>query len=178
MSDIQNAGPLPDANSAWVKPDRSPTVEFFQYFRAVDRMFRAVVGVVNQPDTPLPTDLRNEYLEVACSDEALALSTGTAKVTFRLPYQITLSEVRASLKVAQSSGSIFTVDINADGASILSTKITIDNGERTSKTAATAPVLLTTALPDDAEMTVDIDQVGDGTAKGLKVLLIGTRPAP
>ena len=27
----------------------------------------------------------------------------------------------------------------------------------------------------DAEITVDIDQVGDGTAKGLKVVLIGTR---
>ena len=27
----------------------------------------------------------------------------------------------------------------------------------------------------DAEMTIDIDQVGDGTAKGLKVTLIGRR---
>ncbi len=28
----------------------------------------------------------------------------------------------------------------------------------------------------DAEMTIDIDTVGDGTAKGLKVTLIGYRP--
>lgn len=178
MVDTQNPGPLPDANSAWVKPDWRPTVEFFQYFRAVDKVIRTVVGVINQPDTPLPTDLRNEYLEVACSDEALALAAGTGKVTFRLPYLIDLIEVRASLKTAQSSGSIFMVDINANGSSILSTKITIDNGERTSKTAATPPVLSTTNLADDSEMTVDIDQIGDGTARGLKVLLIGTRPAP
>lgn len=174
--DIPN--PLIDANFRWFQADGRPTPEAFQYLRAMDRATRATVNAANQPDTPLPPDLRNEYLEVACSDEALALTTGTAKVTFRLPYQITLSEVRASLKVAQSSGSIFTVDINANGASILSTKITIDNSERTSKTAVTAPVISTANLADDAEMTVDIDQVGDGTAKGLKVLLIGTRPAP
>lgn len=174
----QNPGPMPDANSALVKPDAAPSTEWYRYLQAVDRAFRAVVTVINQPATPLPPDLRNEYLEAACSDEALALTTGTAKVTFRLPYLIDLSEVRASLKVAQSSGSIFTVDVNANGTSILSTKITIDNGERTSKTAATPPVLSTTNIPDDAEITVDIDQVGDGTAKGLKILLIGTRPAP
>ena len=30
-------------------------------------------------------------------------------------------------------------------------------------------------LADDAEITIDIDQVGNGTAKGLKLTLIGTR---
>lgn len=110
---------------------------------------------------------------VACSDETTPLSTGTGKVTFRMPYAFTLSSVRASLTVAQTSGSIFTVDINEGGTSILSTKITIDNTEKTSTTAATPPVISDTALADDAEITIDIDQIGDGTAKGLKVSLIG-----
>ena len=114
-------------------------------------------------------------LVVACSDEGTALATGTAKVTFRMPRAVTLTGVRASLTVAQSSGSIFTVDINEGGTTILSTKITIDNGEKTSTTAATPPVISDSALADDAEITVDIDQIGDGTAKGLKVTLIGTR---
>lgn len=114
-------------------------------------------------------------LEVACSDESTALTTGTAKVTFRMPRAVTLTEVRASLTTAQSSGSIFTVDINEGGASILSTKITIDNTEKTSTTAAAPPVISDSSLADDAEMTVDIDQIGDGTAKGLKITLIGTR---
>lgn len=113
-------------------------------------------------------------LVIACSDESTGLTTGTAKVTFRMPFAITLTAVRASLSVAQSSGSIFTVDINEAGASILSTKLTIDNTEKTSTTAATAAVISDTALGDDAEITIDIDQVGDGTAKGLKVYLIGT----
>lgn len=114
-------------------------------------------------------------LVIACSDESTALAAGTAKVTFRMPRAVTLSIVRASLTVAQGAGSILTIDINDGGSTILSTKITIDNTEKTSTTAATAPVISDTALADDAEITIDIDQVGDGTAKGLKVYLIGTR---
>lgn len=116
-----------------------------------------------------------ESLVIACSDETTALTTGAAKITFRMPYAFTLSAVRASLTTAQTSGSIFTVDINEGGSTILSTKLTIDNAEKTSTTAATAAVISDSSIADDAEMTIDIDQVGDGTAKGLKVVLIGTR---
>jgi hypothetical protein len=118
----------------------------------------------------LPTEV-----QVAASDETTALTTGTAKVTFRMPYAMTITAVRASLSTAQASGSIFTVDINEGGTSILSTKLTIDNTEKTSTTAATAAVISDTALADDAEITIDIDQIGDGTAAGLKVTIIGTR---
>ena len=113
-------------------------------------------------------------LVVAASDETTALTAGTAKITFRMPRAVTLTAVRASLTTAQASGSIFTVDINEAGTSILSTKLTIDNTEKTSTTAATPPVISDTALADDAEITIDIDQIGNGTATGLKVALIGT----
>ena len=116
-----------------------------------------------------------QSIVVAASDESTALTTGTAKVTFRMPYAMTLSAVRCSLTTAQTSGSIFTVDINGGGTTILSTKLTIDNTEKTSTTAATAAVISDVNLADDAEITIDIDQVGDGTAKGLKITLIGTR---
>ena len=42
-------------------------------------------------------------------------------------------------------------------------------------TAATAAVISDSALADDAEITIDVDQIGDGTAKGLKVYLIGKK---
>ena len=116
-----------------------------------------------------------QSIVVAASDETTALATGTAKVTFRMPYAFTLTSVRASLTTAQASGSIFTVDINEGGTTILSTKLTIDNTEKTSTTAATAAVISDVNLADDAEITIDIDQIGDGTAKGLKITLIGTR---
>ena len=114
-----------------------------------------------------------QCIPVACSDETTALTVGNGKVTFRMPFPMTLTSVRASLTTAQASGSVFTVDINEGGTSILSTKLTIDNTEKTSTTAMTAAVISYAALADDAEITIDIDQIGDGTAKGLKVYLIG-----
>jgi hypothetical protein len=114
-------------------------------------------------------------IQLAASDETTALTTGTAKVTFRMPHAMTLTSVRASLTTAQASGSIFTVDINQGGTSVLGTKLTIDNTEKTSVTAATAATITTSALTDDSEITIDIDQIGNGTATGLKITLIGTR---
>lgn len=111
-------------------------------------------------------------------DETTACTTGTAKKTFRMPHAMTVTAVRGSLTTAQAAdggGGIFTVDVNEGGVSILSTKLTIDNNEKTSTTAVTAPVISDSSLADDAEITIDIDQVGDGSAAGLKVTLIGTR---
>lgn len=112
-------------------------------------------------------------LVVACSDLTTALTTGTAKNTFPWPRGVTLSSVHAFLVTPQTSGSTFTVDVNEAGSTILSTKITIDNGETDSTTAATAPVLSDTGLAVMAKMTVDIDQVGDGTARGLYLVFTG-----
>jgi hypothetical protein len=114
-------------------------------------------------------------IQVAASDETTAITAGTAKVTFRLPCAFTLTEVRASLTTAQTSGSIFTVDINLGGVSVLGTKLTIDNTSKTSVGATTPATLVTTSMTDDGEITIDVDQIGDGTAKGLKITLIGTR---
>ena len=116
---------------------------------------------------------RSEVLIVAVGDETTAITTGTAKVTFRMPWAMTLTAVRASLTTASSSGTP-TVDINEGGTTILSTKLTIDASEKTSTTAATPAVISDAALADDAEITIDIDVAGTG-AKGLKVYLIGTR---
>lgn len=114
-----------------------------------------------------------KVIQLAASDETTALTTGTAKITFRMPYAMMLTAVRASLSTAQTSGSTFTVDINKGGSTILSTKLTIDNTEKTSTTAATPAVISDSSLADDAEITIDIDTVGDGTAAGLKISLIG-----
>ncbi len=118
---------------------------------------------------------QTESIIIACSDETTALAAGAAKLTFRMPYSFTVTGIRASLTTAQTSGSIFTVDVNESGITIMSTLLTIDNTEKTSTTAATPPVISDPSIADDAEMTIDIDQIGDGTAKGLKVVLMGHR---
>lgn len=112
------------------------------------------------------------YLPVG--DETTAITASTAKLTFRIPFACSLSSIKASLSTAQISGNIFTVDINKNLTSILSTKLTIDNTEKTNKTAA-APYILTssdTTFAEDDEITIDVDQIGDSTAKGLKVWLL------
>jgi len=114
-------------------------------------------------------------LVIACSDETTDLTTGTAKVTFRMPYKMNCTEVRANVNTAPV-GSTIEVDINKSGASILGTVISIDASEKTSTTATTPPFIDTPTLEDDTEITIDIDQVGSSTAgKGLKVVMIGKR---
>ena len=114
---------------------------------------------------------------VACSDETTALTTGT-KVTMRMPYAFTLTEVRASLTTAGTGANLVTVDIEQGGTSILSTNITIDATQTTSTTATTQPVISTSALTDDASIDFDIDQIDSGgVSAGLKVYLIGYRVA-
>lgn len=117
-----------------------------------------------------------ESMVLAVSDETTALTPGTAKMTFRMPYAFELSEVRASLTGAGSASGTTTIDINEGGVSILSTEITIDNTEKTSTTAATPAVISDANLADDAEITIDIDAVTGGADEtGLKVMLIGRR---
>ena len=134
-------------------------------------------GALGTPSSGNASNLTNlpATIQLACSDETTALTAGTAKVTFRMPYAMTLTAVRASVTTAPT-GSTLVVDINEGGTSILSTKLSIDATEKTSTTAATAAVISDSALADDAEITIDIDQIGGTIAgAGLKVTLIGIR---
>ena len=116
-----------------------------------------------------------ETIVIAASDETTALTTGTAKVTFRMPFAMTLTSVRSSVTTAPT-GATFIVDINEGGSTILSTKLSIDASEKTSTTAASAAVISDATLADDAEITIDFDQVGSTIAgAGAKVYLIGYR---
>ncbi len=116
-----------------------------------------------------------ESLIIAVGDETTAITTGTSKVTFRMPYAFTVTAVRGSLSTAQTSGGQVIVDVNEGGVSIISTKLLFDNGSKTTVGSSPQPVISDSSLADDAEITIDIDNVGDGTAKGLKVTLIGHR---
>jgi len=116
-----------------------------------------------------------ESFVLAASDETTALTTGTAKLTFRMPYAFTLTAVRASVNTAPTDADII-IDINEGGVSILSTKLSIDATEKTSTTAVTPAVISDASLADDAEITIDIDQIGSTIAgAGLKIVLIGNQ---
>lgn len=112
-------------------------------------------------------------IQVAFSDMTTAITTGTSKAMFPAPYDMTVTEIFATLNTPQTSGNIFTVDVNESGTSIISTKITIDNTENSSLTATTPPVISDATLTKGNLITIDIDQVGDGTAKGGILTIIG-----
>lgn len=134
-----------------------------------------VLAVNSGATAPEWTDAApTESFIIALGDETTAIETGR-KVTFRMPYAFTLTGVRASVNTAPT-GSTIIVDINEGGVSVLSTKLTIDISETTSTTATTPPVISDASLADDAEITVDIDQIGSTVAgTGLKVTLIGNK---
>lgn len=144
------------------------------YYTGAD--LETILAEIGATLTALTTDVATktvQHIGVAISDETTAITAGTGKIAFVMPYDFELTEVIASLSTPQASGSAFTLDINQNSASILSTKLTIDNAESSSITAATPAVLSTTTLAKGDLLTIDVDQVGDGSAKGAKVYLVG-----
>jgi hypothetical protein len=123
----------------------------------------------------ISTAAKTEVIAIACGDETTATAAATAVVTFHMPYAFYLTGIKAGVTTAPV-GSVLTVDLNEAGSTCLTTKLTIDAGEKTSATAATAAVIggAGPALAADALMTIDVDGVGSSTAgAGLKVYLIG-----
>ena len=114
-----------------------------------------------------------EAFVVPISDQTTALTTGT-KMTWRMPYAFTITDIRASVNTAQTSGDALRFDVKEGGTSLMSTLLTIDNSEKTSTTAAAARVISDTSIADDAELTFIIDRVGAATvATGAVITLIG-----
>lgn len=123
-----------------------------------------------QASTGLPV----EFCIVA-SDETTALTAAAGKVTFRAPYAFTVTALRCSVNTAPTGATIL-VDVNESGTTIISTKLMIDATEKTSTTATTPYVISDSAIADDAEISIDIDQIGSTIAgAGLKVWILGYR---
>ena len=99
-------------------------------------------------------------------------SAGTKKAVIpRFPYDLDNITLNLAVDTAPT-GSAFIVDLKVDDVSILSTEISIDDGETDSSTAATPYVLTTTSITEGAKITVDIDQVGATTPGQNPVLTI------
>lgn len=129
-------------------------------------------GVIVLAD--IATAAKTECFIIACSDETTALTAATGKAEFQLPYAFTVTDVMMTLTTAATGGTLCTVDINEGGTSILSTKLTTDASEKTSRTAATAAVISDSSLANNGVITIDVDAIGSTIAgAGLKVYIIG-----
>ena len=126
------------------------------------------------PDTGTFAKAGDHFVTIYLSDQTgTDLAVGTAAVTWRTPFAMTVTDVKAGLKGSSSSG-LPTFDINESGISVLSTKLTIDASETTSETAATPEVISDTSWAADAEITFDIDVAGTG-ADGAFVTILYDR---
>jgi hypothetical protein len=88
-----------------------------------------------------------------------------------MPYNFTITEIYATVKTASSSG-VPSIQIQQNSLDILSTSLTIDASEKTSRTATTPVVISDTTLDINGVIEFDIDVIGTGT-QGLVVYIIG-----
>jgi len=101
-------------------------------------------------------------------------TTVTNKVggDFVMPFPGFVSEVGATVDTAGVTGTM-TIDINKNGVTILKTKITIDNGEKTSRDAAIPSIVdVSTRTFEIGDIfTFDVDSVNTTPALGLTVFM-------
>lgn len=109
-----------------------------------------------------------DSLGFAVSDETTAITSGTSKLSFRMPYQFQVTGVTAYLTTTGSTTTI--IDVNRQGSTIFSSPINLTSGQYTT----TVTNLSSTILYDSDVITVDIDAAGTG-AKGLKLWINGYR---
>ena len=122
-----------------------------------------------------PPQLFPETFILSVTSENGLITTGSGKIKFRTPFNFVPLEVRGSVTEA-SSGSSIICTIKADGVSILSNHLEIPSGSKTSQDALTLPIISAGTISDDAEISIDVDQVGSSTpGRGLKVLIAGRR---
>jgi hypothetical protein len=110
-----------------------------------------------------------QVAEMACSGPDTLLTTGTEVAWWYAERAGTMTAVSAGVRVV-ATGAAVTADINKNGTTILSTKITIDVSEYTSLTAATPAVISVASFAAGDRFTVDIDQVGS-TIAGKELLV-------
>ncbi len=110
----------------------------------------------------IPNDaVSYEYVQVACSDLTTDVTTGTNKGFTTSPVTGTITNVYVDLLTPGTSTGI-TVDINNGGTTILSTKLTTDATENTSRTASTAAVISSASITAGDRLTFDFDVVPTG----------------
>jgi hypothetical protein len=112
-----------------------------------------------------------ETFKIDFGNETTVISTGNGQKEFQMPYDFTITEVFATVATASSSG-LVTIQIQQNALDILSTELTIDASEKTSRTAATPVVIADNTMDNNGIITFDLDGVGTGVT-GLVLYVIG-----
>ena len=127
--------------------------------------------VYNLVCTKYESQAVRETFKIDFGTETTAVATGDGQKEFQMPYNFTLTEVYATVKTPSSSG-IPSFQIQQNTLDMLSVALTIDAGEKTSRTASTAVVISDTTLDINGIIEFDIDAIGTDL-KGLVIYLVG-----
>lgn len=84
-----------------------------------------------------------------------------------------ITRVEAAVTDTSASGGPILIQLAIGANDLLLTRINIDDGEKTSMTAATQPVIsdIYRVLRTGDQIDVDIDDIGDGTAYGWQLFI-------
>lgn len=111
---------------------------------------------------------------IALSHEDGVISGQTGVIKVPIPRNIQVQGISAYLNDPSDSGNVV-LDLNLDDASVLSTKLTINQGEHSSEAVGTTPYVLTEDEWDKGQvLSVDFDTAGSNAA-GIKLTIIGQR---
>ena len=132
-------------------------------------------GVLSEPVNSL--DVFSNYQYILYRIVAPTTDTAVANVVggdYVMPYSGSIYQVGATVDTAGTTN-VTTVDFNNNGSSILSTKVTIDSGEKTSRTAATPSYISSPNFKEGDIFTFDVDAVSTTAAKGLTIFMVVIR---
>ena len=94
------------------------------------------------------------------------------KATIHIPRTMTISQIKASLTTAQTSGTAISLNATLNGSNILSVASSLNfvNGSELSN----QPALSITSFTANDKLDCFISSFGDGSAVGLKITILGT----
>lgn len=127
--------------------------------------------IYNLTCTKYESQAVRETFKTHFGNQCTAVAVGCGQMEFQMPYNFTLTDIFATVKTASSSG-LPSIQVQQNALDILSTAITIDVGEKTSRTAAIATVIADNTLDINGVITFDIDAIGTGVT-GLVIYLVG-----
>lgn len=132
-----------------------------------NHMYRTEDGTLKLTDQSLDYSYRNrQSIILAASDESTTLDSGS--VTFRMPYDFTVTEIKVSLNTASDVD--IALDITDDGVAILSGGA---NDVTTGNTIQSFTNIANAEVAEDSVVVLSYNTVGATAGTGIKFMFIG-----
>lgn len=134
----------------------------------ISRVSAGVIAV--EWDTIITKTTNTRYFDIYAIEKATNNAVWTNIIgAIECPFTWTITEIGAYVETAWVTGASVW-DVNKNGTTIMTTnKLSIDSAEVSTRTAATAPTLTTTAITAGDLITIDTDSLSTTKPKGLHV---------